>query len=85
MVYMAMSSTQADLYVPSKLLEEAKMLISAEMGGTEDSEPDEEFLEYIEQCKKPYLICIYFAANYGNVLYFARSFSCASMVVLLIM
>jgi len=49
MVYMAMSSTQADLYVPSKLYEKAKMLLSAEVDRVEDTEPDEDFLEYAEQ------------------------------------
>jgi len=49
MVYMAMSSTQADFYVPSKLLEEAETLLFSEMDNLQDAEPDEEFLEYAEQ------------------------------------
>jgi len=49
MVYMAMSSTQADLYVPSKLLEEAEMLLSDVIDCEEDAEADEDFLEYAEQ------------------------------------
>lgn len=61
MLYMATSSTGADMYVPSRLLEDAKVLISAgfnasselddssELSDSNETISDEEFLEYAKQ------------------------------------
>lgn len=51
MVYMAMSSMQADLYVPSKLLEDAKILLPSKVDDLQDTESDKDFLDYAEQKK----------------------------------
>ncbi|MCL2404944.1 MAG: DUF2007 domain-containing protein [Defluviitaleaceae bacterium] len=50
MIYTGASSTGADLYVPSKLLEKAKAILSSEITPSEaDSQEDNEFLEYAKQ------------------------------------
>jgi len=50
MIYTGASSTGADLYVPSKLLEDAKALLLSEPIASEtDDFDDQEFQEYAKQ------------------------------------
>jgi len=51
MIYMAMSSMGADLYVPSKLLDEAMGLLSDNSDNIDEIDPEEEFLKYAKQKK----------------------------------
>ena len=47
MVYMAVSFSGADIYVPSKLLESAKMLLSDDLP-TDEADEDENFDDFFE-------------------------------------
>jgi len=49
MLYTGASSTGADLYVPSKLLEDAKALLSSKPTAEADDEDTESFAEYAKQ------------------------------------
>jgi len=85
MVYMAISSSGADLYVPSKLLEKANVVLSTVQYGTTDTTDSEEqaFAEYakrkrLQRSSKVQIMIIVFVALiviYGVVFHIVERFS----------